>query len=77
MYVARYGFRDIKGMIKAGTIVDPAEIRTFHSRLRSGRIVEVTEKNYKELYNYFKGRHGVILPKLKKEVPVVIAKIVE
>lgn len=81
-FICKRAFRDAKGPIPAGSIIDPAEIKRFRFRLQERHIVEVTEHNFEKYDTFFKQRYNIEIPSLeakpKKEAkPVVEAKPVE
>lgn len=69
MYVVRRAFRNFGLMMAPGSVVEPAAIKRFKSRLIEGRIVEVNEQNFDKWCEYFKVRAGVTL-ELPAEKPV-------
>lgn len=70
MYVVRRAFRNYGQMMAPGSIVEPAAIKRFKSRLNDGHIVDVSEHNFDKWQKYFKERIGVaiMLPE-NTEVP--------
>lgn len=75
MFVVKRTFRDVSGMIPAGSIVEPAEIKRFKHRLLEGHIVEVNEQNFDKYADFFKQRYGIDLPMI--EQPKVEQKTIE
>lgn len=65
MYVVRRAFRNYGQMMAPGSVVEPAAIKRFKSRVAEGRIVEVTEQNFSKWETYFKVRANatIQLPK--------------
>lgn len=81
-FICKRAFRDAKGPIPAGSIIDPAEIKRFRFRLQERHIVEVTEHNFEEYATFFKQRYNIEIPSLeakpkKEDKPVKEAKPVE
>ena len=77
-FICRRAFRDAKGPISAGSIIDPADIKRFRFRLQEGHIVEVTEQNFEQYATLFEQRYGITLPKLEeKEVKAKAKKEVK
>lgn len=68
MFVVKRAFRDTSGMIPAGSIVEPAEIKRFKHRLLEGHIIEVTEQNFDKYADFFKQRYGIDLQSLEQPV---------
>lgn len=68
MFVVKRAFRDASGMIPAGSIVEPADIKRFKHRLLEGHIIEVNEHNFDKYADFFKQRYGIDLPPLKQPV---------
>lgn len=64
MFVVRRSFRDASGMVSAGSIVEPADIKRFKHRMLEGHIVEVNEQNFNEYANFFKAKLGIELPQI-------------
>lgn len=63
MYVVKRPFRNFGKTLVVGTIIeDPASIKRFKTRFAEGKIIEVTEANYKANAAYFKEKYGVVLP---------------
>lgn len=63
MYVVKRHFRNFGKTLVVGTIIeDPASIKRFNTRFAEGKIIEVTEANYKANAAYFKEKYGVVLP---------------
>lgn len=56
MYVVRRAFRNYGQMMAPGSVVEPAAIKRFKSRVAEGRIVEVNEHNFDKWEEYFKVR---------------------
>lgn len=67
MYVVRRGFRNYGQMMAPGSIVEPAAIKRFKSRLNDGHIVEVNEHDFDKWQKYFKERIGVTIALPEKE----------
>lgn len=67
-FICRRAFRDAKGPVSTGSVIDPVEIKRFRFRLQEGHIVEVTEQNFEQYATLFEQRYGVTIPKLD-EVP--------
>jgi len=59
MFVVRRPFRNLGQMMAPGSVVEPAAIKRFKSRVAEGRIVEVTEHNFSKWREYFKVRMNV------------------
>lgn len=59
MYIVKRPFRDASGMVSAGSVVEPADIKRFKHRLLEGHIVEVNEHNFEQYKYFFKERYGV------------------
>lgn len=59
MYVVRRAFRNYGQMMAPGSVVEPAAIKRFKSRVAEGKIVEVTEHNFDKWREYFKVRMNV------------------
>lgn len=68
MYVARRAFRNYNQMILPGSIVEPAGIKWFKTRLKDRVIIEVTPQNFSEWNEYFKQKFGVSLKELANAV---------
>ena len=68
MFVVKRPFRDVAGMVSAGSIVEPAGIKRFKHRVLEGHIVEVNEHNFARYADFFKKRYGVDLPPIKSAV---------
>lgn len=68
MYVVKRSFRDVGGMVPAGSVVEPAGIRNFKRRVLEGHIVEVNEQNFDRYVDFFKQRYDVDLPPIKQAV---------
>ena len=68
MFVVKRAFRDASGMVPAGSIIEPADIKRFRHRLLEGHIVEVNEHNFDKYADFFKQRYGVDLPPLEQPV---------
>lgn len=66
MYVVRRAFRNYGNMLAPGSVVEPDAIKHFKSRLRDGRIVEVTEQSFDKWEELFRVRYGVALKLPKK-----------
>lgn len=63
MYVVKRPLRNFGKTLVVGTIIeDPASIKRFNTRFAEGKIIEVTEANYKANAAYFKEKYGVVLP---------------
>lgn len=69
MYVVRRPFRNLGVMLEPGSVVEPASIKRFKTRLKDRYIVEVTQDNFKSWQEYFKGRHKIDIkePVVKQE----------
>ena len=67
-FICRRSFRDAKGPISTGSVLDPVKIKRFKFRLQEGHIVEVTEQNFKQYATLFRQRYGINIPRLD-EVP--------
>lgn len=61
MYVVTRSFRDKNGVFPVGSIVEPAGVRTFKSRLQQKHIVKVDEHNLEQWATFFKNRYGIEL----------------
>ena len=59
MYVVRRAFRNYGQMMAPGSVVEPAAIKRFKSRLNDGHIVDVNEHDFDKWQKYFKERIGV------------------
>ena len=55
MYITIRAIRNYGGMVPAGLIVEPSQIRRFKDKIRDGKIVEITERN-KDMYNEYISR---------------------
>jgi hypothetical protein len=67
-FICRRAFRDAKGPVSTGSVIDPVEIKRFRFRLQERHIVEVTEQNFEQYATLFEQRYGITIPKLD-EVP--------
>lgn len=67
-FICRRAFRDAKGPVSTGSVINPVEIKRFRFRLQEGHIVEVTEQNFEQYATLFEQRYGITIPKLD-EVP--------
>lgn len=67
-FICRRAFRDARGPVSTGSVIDPVEIKRFRFRLQEGHIVEVTEQNFEQYATLFEQRYGITIPKLD-EVP--------
>lgn len=67
-FICRRAFRDAKGPVSTGSVIDPAVIKRFRFRLQEGHIVEVTEQNFEQYATLFEQRYGITIPNLD-EVP--------
>jgi TPP-dependent 2-oxoacid decarboxylase len=67
MYVVRRTFRGPFGVISAGSVIQPADIKMFKYRLQQKHIVEITEQNFERYNSFFKVRLGINIPTLKSE----------
>lgn len=80
-FICRRPFRDAKGPISTGSVLDPVKIKRFKFRLQEGHIVEVTEQNFKQYATLFRQRYGITIPRLdevsSKELRVKSAKKAE
>mgnify|MGYP001332691397 CR=1 FL=1 len=65
-FICRRAFRDAKGPVSTGTVINPVEIKRFRFRLQEGHIVEVTEQNFEQYATLFRQRYGINIPKLDK-----------
>ena len=65
-FICRRAFRDAKGPVPTGSIINPVEIKRFRFRLQEGHIVEVTEQNFEQYATLFRQRYGINIPKLDK-----------
>lgn len=63
-FICRRAFRDAKGPVSTGSVIDPVEIKRFRFRLQEGHIVEVTEQNFEQYATLFEQRYGITIPKL-------------
>ena len=63
MYVARKAFRNYNQMILPGSVVEPASIKWFKTRLKDRVIIEVTPHNLAMWNEYFEQKFGVSLKK--------------
>ena len=70
MYVVRRAFRNYGQMMAPGSVVEPAAIKRFKTRLNDGHIVEVSEQNFDRWDKYFKERIGAAIQVPAKEEPV-------
>ena len=75
-FICRRAFRDAKGPVSTGSVIDPVEIKRFRFRLQEGHIVEVTEQNFEQYATLFEQRYGITIPKLD-EVPSKESEAVE
>lgn len=69
MFVVKRPFRDAAGMVSAGSIIEPADIKRFKHRVLEGHIVEVNEHNFERYADFFKKRYGVDLPPIVPAEP--------
>lgn len=76
MYIVKRPFRDVNGMVPAGSVVEPAGLKRFKRHMLEGHIVEVNEQNFDRYADFFKKRYGVTIPPLvpAKESAVVSTK---
>lgn len=71
MYVVKRPFRNFGKTLVAGTLIeDTSSIKRFKTRLAEGKIIEVTEENYKNNVAYFKGKYGIDISHVQSEKPV-------
>lgn len=68
MYVVTRTFRDKNGVFPVGSIVEPAGVRTFKSRLQQKHIVKVDEHNITRWADFFRNRYGIELTDKLSEV---------
>lgn len=61
LYVVKRPFRDVHGMVSAGSVIEPADIRHFKRRMLEGHIVEVNEDNFDKYAYFFKQKYGIDL----------------
>ena len=66
MFVVRRAFRNLGQMMAPGSVVEPAAIKRFKSRVAEGRIVEVNEHNFDKWREYFKVRMNVEIAAIGK-----------
>lgn len=59
MFVVTRTFRDRNGVFSAGSIIEPAEIYSFKSRLQQRHIVDVSEQDIVQWGTYFLNRFGI------------------
>lgn len=60
MFVVKRPFRNCGIVLTAGSVItEPASIKHFKTRLGMGKIVCVTEDNFKKYQSYFKEKFGV------------------
>lgn len=72
--IVKHTFRNYGVMMVPGSIVEPATIKRYKSRVGTGHIIQVHEQDLDKYKVYFKERHGVDLklPEAPKEpVPPV------
>ena len=71
MYIVKRPFRNFGKTLTVGTVIEnPALVKRFKTRFAEGKIIEVTEKNYRDNAAYFKAKYGVTLPIIQEEKPV-------
>ena len=61
MFVVRRAFRNYGQMMAPGSVVEPAAIKRFKSRLNDGHIVDVSEQDFDKWNRYFKERIGTAI----------------
>ena len=61
MFVVRRSFRNYGLMMLPGSVVEPASIKWFKTRLKDRYIIEVTAHNFDMWKEYFKDKFGVEL----------------
>ena len=71
MYVVRRPFRNFGVMLEPGSVIEPASIKRFKTRLKDRYIVEVNQDNFKYWQAYFKGRMSVNLTEQVESVESV------
>lgn len=69
MFVVRRAFRNNGQMMAPGSVVEPAAIKRFRSRLAEGRIVEVNEQNFSKWEEYFRVRANTTIQLPCEEQP--------
>lgn len=67
MFVVRRSFRNYNQMLLPGSIVDPASIKRFKTRLKDRYIIEVTAHNFNMWKAYFKNKYEVALTDASEE----------
>lgn len=81
MFVVRRSFRGPHGPLKAGSVVEPADMKDFRYRLQQKHVVEVNEQNFDKYQKFFKSKYNVTLkpltePKVEPAVEPVVEPIV-
>ena len=61
MFIVTRTFRDANGVFGVGSVVEPASVKAFRSRLAQRHIVDVNMSNLEEWAGFFKNRHGIDL----------------
>ena len=79
MFVVRRSFRGPHGPLKAGSVVEPADMKDFRYRLQQKHVVEVNEQNFDKYQKFFKSKYNVTLkpitePKVEPKVEPVVIK---
>ncbi len=69
-YICRRAFRDRKGPVPVGSIIDPAGTKRFRFRLQEGHIVKIDSANFDKYAAFFKQRYNITLKPLNA-APVV------
>lgn len=73
MFVVRRSFRGPHGPLKAGSVVEPADMKDFRYRLQQKHVVEVNEQNFDKYQKFFKSKYNVTLKPIAE--PVVEPKV--
>ena len=69
MYIIRRSFKGHRGLLSAGSVVEPADVKQFKYRLNEKHIVEVNEQNFERYHSFFLERFGIdITPKPELEI---------
>ena len=73
MFVVRRSFRGPHGPLKAGSVVEPVDMKDFRYRLQQKHVVEVNEQNFDKYQKFFNSKYNVTLKPLAE--PVVEPKV--
>ena len=79
MYLVKRPFKNYGTVYTAGTVItEPATIKRFKGKLAEGKIIVVTEQNYKVTAKYFKDKYHVEIPPMSdKPVDTDATKVEE